>query len=59
VAIRGPISEVKPAVEAGLAAAMTAFGGNVVSHYIVPNPPENVLAVLPVQHTPKSDRFRS
>ncbi|MFM7789479.1 MAG: carbon dioxide-concentrating mechanism protein CcmK, partial [Microcystis panniformis] len=33
--------------------------GNVVIHYIVPNPPENVLAVLPVQHTPKSDRFRS
>ncbi len=59
VAIRGPISEVTPAMEAGLAAAQEVFGGNVVSHYIVPNPPENVVAVLPIEYNAKSDPFRS
>jgi microcompartment protein CcmL/EutN len=59
VAIRGPISEVKPAVEAGLKAAESCHGGNVVSHYIVPNPPENVLAVLPIAYTDKVERFRT
>jgi microcompartment protein CcmL/EutN len=59
VAIRGPVSEVKLAMQAGIAAAMNAdFGGNVVSHYIVPNPPENVLAVLPVEYSAKVERFR-
>lgn len=59
VAVRGPVSEVNRAVEAGLAAAQEGYGGNVVSHYIVPNPPENLLAVLPVQHNAKSDPFRT
>ncbi|MDV3002013.1 MAG: Carbon dioxide-concentrating mechanism protein CcmK [Chroococcopsis gigantea SAG 12.99] len=59
VAIRGPISEVKPAMAAGLAAAKEVFGGNVVSHYIVPNPPENVVAVLPIEYTAKVSQFRS
>lgn len=59
VAVRGPVSEVNLAVQAGLAAAETAFGGNVVSHYIVPNPPENVLAVLPIQYSAKVERFRT
>ena len=48
VAVRGPVSEVKQAVEAGLEAADKTFGGQIVSHYLVPNPPENVLAVLPL-----------
>lgn len=59
VAIRGSISEVEPAMQAGLAAAKTAFNGEVVSHYIVPNPPENVVAVLPIEYTEKSQRFRT
>lgn len=58
VAIRGPISEVTPAVEAGLKAAEESFGGEVVSYYIVPNPPENVLAVLPIEYTAKVQPFR-
>lgn len=58
VAIRGPISEVTPAVEAGLKAAENTFGGEVVSYYIVPNPPENVLAVLPIEYTAKVQAFR-
>jgi microcompartment protein CcmL/EutN len=59
VAVRGPISEVEPAVKAGLEAATSAFNGKVVSHYIVPNPPENVVAVLPIEYTSKSARFRT
>ncbi|ACK70585.1 microcompartments protein [Gloeothece citriformis PCC 7424] len=58
VAVRGPISEVTPSVEAGLKAATNTFGGEVVSHYIVPNPPENVLAVLPLEYTPEVEAFR-
>ncbi len=58
VAIRGSISEVKPAIEAGLAAALATPGGDVDSHYIVPNPPENVLAVLPIDFTEAVEQFR-
>jgi microcompartment protein CcmL/EutN len=59
VAIRGSTSEVKPAMEAGLKAAAETPGGEVVSHYTVPNPPENVVAVLPIKHNPTSDPFRT
>jgi microcompartment protein CcmL/EutN len=59
VAVRGPVSEVNRAVEMGLKAATSTSGGEVVSHYIVPNPPENVLAVLPIEYTEKVARFRS
>jgi microcompartment protein CcmL/EutN len=58
VAIRGPISEVKPALDAGIEAAESVFGGEVVTHYIVPNPPENVVSVLPIEYTEVSEPFR-
>lgn len=58
VAIRGGISEVKPAMEDGLEAAKNTYGGEVVSHYIVPNPPENIVAVLPIDYTEVSEPFR-
>lgn len=58
VAVRGPISEVKPAVAAGVEAGDKAFGGKVITHYIVPNPPENVEAVLPIEYTAKVEKFR-
>jgi microcompartment protein CcmL/EutN len=57
VTIRGSISEVRPAVEAGIEAANKAYGGEVVTHYIVPNPPENVVAVLPIEYTQASEPF--
>jgi microcompartment protein CcmL/EutN len=59
VAIRGSTSEVRPAMEAGLKAAAETPGGEVVSHYTVPNPPENVVAVLPISHNEISDPFRT
>ena len=59
VVIRGGISEVKPAMEEGLAAAENTFGTKVMTHYIVPNPPDNVVAVLPIEYTDKVAEFRS
>lgn len=58
VAVRGAVSEVKVAVEAGIEASEKAYGGQVITHYIVPNPPENIVAVLPIEYTQASEPFR-
>ncbi|MFM7450030.1 MAG: BMC domain-containing protein [Leptolyngbyaceae cyanobacterium] len=59
VAVRGPTSEVKAAVAAGIQAAETTPPGDrLVSHYIVPNPPENVESVLPIEFTSRVEQFR-
>ncbi|NJL84304.1 MAG: carbon dioxide-concentrating mechanism protein CcmK [Chloroflexaceae bacterium] len=58
IAIRGSVSEVEPAMTAGLEAATTTFGGQVMSHYIVPNPPENIVSVLPIEYTDAVQEFR-
>lgn len=58
VAIRGGTSEVVPAVAAGVEAAEKVFGCQEISHYIVPNPPENVEDVLDMRFTEISQRFR-
>ncbi|MBF2000967.1 MAG: carbon dioxide-concentrating mechanism protein CcmK [Synechococcales cyanobacterium C42_A2020_086] len=59
VAIRGPVSEVKPAMEAGIEAAGKAPpNGKLVTYYIVPNPPENVVEVLPIQYSERVEQFR-
>lgn len=58
VAVRGSVSEVRPAVEAGVEAANKAHGGQVITHYIVPNPPENLEAVLPIAYTDADEPFR-
>lgn len=57
VAVRGSVSEVKPAVEAGVEAAQKAFGGEVVDYWIIPNPPQNLEAVLPIKYTSKVAQF--
>ena len=59
VAVRGKISEVRVAVGAGIEAAENAFGGQVIAHYIIPNPTENVVDVLPIEYTQKVERFRT
>ncbi len=58
VAVRGHVSEVTRAVEAGVKAGEETPGGIVVSHYIVPNPPENVESVLPIHFTEEVEEFR-
>ncbi|MBE9117067.1 carbon dioxide-concentrating mechanism protein CcmK [Lusitaniella coriacea LEGE 07157] len=58
VAIRGHVAEVKRAQEAGIEAAENVYGGEVITHYIVPNPPQNVVSVLPLEYTEQADPFR-
>ncbi|MEM8828494.1 MAG: carbon dioxide-concentrating mechanism protein CcmK [Cyanobacteria bacterium P01_G01_bin.19] len=58
IAIRGPISEVRPAMEAGLRVADETFGGKVITHYTVPNPPDNVVAILPIAYTEEVEQYR-
>ncbi|QOV22159.1 carbon dioxide-concentrating mechanism protein CcmK [Anabaenopsis elenkinii] len=58
VAVRGQVAEVRRAVEAGILAGEQAYGGQVITHYIVPNPPENVETILPIHFTQKSEPFR-
>lgn len=59
VSVRGKISEVKVAVGAGIEAAQNTFGGEVIAHYIIPNPNENVVEVMPIEYTQKVERFRT
>ena len=59
VAIRGAVSEVNTSMEAGKRAAEETFGGKLQSHYIVPNPPPNVVDILPIHYTEKSEPYRS
>ena len=59
VAIRGSISEVEPAMEAGFKAAKETFGGKVQTHYIVPHPPDNIVDVLPIAYTEEVERYRT
>lgn len=58
VAVRGHVSEVQRAVEAGINSGEEVYGGQVITHYIVPNPPENVETILPIHFTSKSEPFR-
>jgi microcompartment protein CcmL/EutN len=49
VAVRGPVSEVQQAVAAGIEAGQQLpNNAEVITHYIVPNPPENLEVVLPI-----------
>ncbi len=58
VAIRGTVSEVKQAMAAGREAAENTYGGKVQTHYTVPNPPENIVAVLPIAYSEDVEEFR-
>ncbi|AFY68718.1 microcompartments protein [Thalassoporum mexicanum PCC 7367] len=60
VVFRGSISEVKAAMAAGVAAGQETPGeySEVVTHYIVPNPPENLIDVLPLNYVAASEPFR-
>ena len=58
VTVRGRISEVNVAVAAGVEAAEKVYGAEVVSYYIIPNPNENVVDVMPIEYTKKDEQFR-
>jgi len=57
VAIRGSNSEVRPAIAAGVEAVEKVYGGVLVDHWIIPNPPQNLEVVLPIKYTAKVERF--
>ncbi|MBD1833274.1 carbon dioxide-concentrating mechanism protein CcmK [Funiculus sociatus GB2-A5] len=58
VSIRGRISEVNIAVAAGIQAAEKVYGGEVITHYIIPNPTENIETVMPINFSSKVEQFR-
>lgn len=57
VAVRGTTSEVRPAVDAGIEAVTQVYGAELVDYWIIPNPPENLEATLPIQYTAEVERF--
>jgi microcompartment protein CcmL/EutN len=58
IVIRGDVSEVKIAMEAGVAAVENAPGGSLESWVIVPRPHENVVAILPIEYTEAAAPYR-
>ena len=59
VSIRGPVSEVRSAMEAGLERVKGMPGdAEVVTHVIIPNPPDNLEAVLPIGYVARAEPFR-
>lgn len=58
VTVRGRIAEVNTAVAAGVEAAEKVYGGKVVEYYIIANPDENVVEVMPIEYTSKVEQFR-
>lgn len=58
VVARGQTAEVNRSMAAGIAAGEETYGGQVITHYIVSNPPENIETILPIHFTSKSEPFR-
>ncbi|MBE9030653.1 carbon dioxide-concentrating mechanism protein CcmK [filamentous cyanobacterium LEGE 11480] len=59
IAIRGPISEVRSAMEAGKEMVEKLPGdAEIVTHITIPNPPENLEAVLPIFYLAEAEPFR-
>ena len=59
VSIRGPVSEVRSAMEAGIERVKAMPGdAEVVTNVIIPNPPDNLEAVLPIGYTALAEHFR-
>ena len=58
VNIRGDVSEVKTAMDAGIAAVERVYGGALESWVIIPRPHENVEAVLPIAYSAEVEQYR-
>ncbi len=56
--IRGDVSEVKMAMDAGIAAVEKAYGGTLESWVIIPRPHENVEAILPIAFSEEVQQYR-
>ncbi|MDJ1176467.1 carbon dioxide-concentrating mechanism protein CcmK [Roseofilum sp. BLCC_M91] len=58
VNIRGDVSEVKTAMDAGIEAVERAYGATLESWVIIPRPHENVVAVLPIDYNDNVEFYR-
>lgn len=58
IMIRGDVSEVKTAMEAGIAAVENTYGATLETWVIIPRPHENVVAVLPIDFNATVQPFR-
>lgn len=58
IIIRGDVSEVKQAMDAGIYAAENTYGSTLETWVIIPRPHENVECVLPIAYTDAVERFR-
>lgn len=59
ISIRGPVSEVKRAMEIGIETAKQLPGNAAVeSHVLIPNPTENTETVMPIHFTEASEPYR-
>ncbi|NEQ66089.1 MAG: carbon dioxide-concentrating mechanism protein CcmK [Symploca sp. SIO2D2] len=59
VNIRGDVSEVKTAMDAGIAAVEKTFGATLETWVIIPRPHENVECVLPIGYTDEVAEYRA
>ena len=58
VNIRGDVSEVKAAMQAGIDAVEKTFGATLETWVIIPRPHENVVAVLPIEYNAAVEPYR-
>ena len=58
VNIRGDVSEVKTAMDAGIEAVKRTEGATLESWVIIPRPHENIVAVLPIDYSESVEVFR-
>ncbi len=58
VNIRGDVSEVKAAMDAGIAAVEKTYGATLETWVIIPRPHENVECVLPIGYTDDVQQYR-
>jgi microcompartment protein CcmL/EutN len=58
VNIRGDVSEVKRAMEAGVDVVEKVYGGTLETWVIIPRPHQNVERVLPIGYTNEVEEFR-
>ncbi len=59
VMIRGDVSEVKTAMDAGIAVIEKVEGATLETWVIIPRPHENVVAVLPINYTEAVEPYRA
>ena len=58
IVVRGPNSEVQRAMPVGLQTVEEVPGAELINHFIIPNPSENVVDVLKLGFGPEVQQFR-